>query len=59
MTALHYACKYGHHDIVRHLIDHGADINIEDFVSYLSTMDTMQIIYLVLSHTKLGQFPRK
>lgn len=33
MTALHYACKYGHHKIVQLLIKEKANVEIEDFVS--------------------------
>ena len=33
MTALHYACKYGHHEIVQLLIENKANILIEDIVS--------------------------
>lgn len=33
MTALHYACKYGHHEIVQLLTEHNANVAIQDFVS--------------------------
>ena len=34
-TALHWACKEGHSEIVDKLIDHGADVNAED-VSFVT-----------------------
>ena len=34
MTVLHYACKYGHYDVVKHLVGHEAiDISKADAVS--------------------------
>jgi ankyrin repeat protein len=32
-TALHWACKYGHHDIAELLLDHGADIEAQTDVN--------------------------
>lgn len=32
MTALHWACKRGHIEIVRYLIDGGADIEFQDII---------------------------
>ena len=34
MTALHYACKYGHYEVVQLLIDAKADISIQDIVRF-------------------------
>jgi len=33
MTALHYACRYGHIEVVKHLISNKADISATDKVS--------------------------
>ena len=33
MTALHYACRDGHVEVVRHLINNNADISATDNVS--------------------------
>ena len=32
-TALHYACMYGHTEVVKHLINNNADISATDKVS--------------------------
>ena len=54
MTALHYACKYGHHDVVQLLIESKADVSMLDFVSsdiffvYLSATSTMIILSAIM-----------
>ena len=34
-TALHYAAMYGHIDVMRLLLDKGADVHSRDKVSYM------------------------
>jgi ankyrin repeat protein len=35
MTGLHWACKRGHSDLVKLLLENGADIDAKDMVLFL------------------------
>lgn len=45
-TALHLAAAGGHHEVVKFLLNEGADADIQDDVSYLShIINTLQAIF--------------
>ena len=47
-TALHYACRDGHTEVVRHLINNNADISATNDVSGL------QYVYCIANYLKIS-----
>lgn len=55
MTALHWACKRGHFEVVRYLVERGADVEFQDIIGrpalYFAVMGgKVDIVRYILDH---------